>query len=52
MGDFPKQGGKAPAVPKAPIKSGVPSQGSPAGGMTKQGTGSGGVGNNDSRKAK
>lgn len=53
MADFPRQGGKAPATPKAPIKSGVPGQGSPSNpGGPKWGVGGGGTGNNDSKKAK
>lgn len=54
MGDFPKQGGVAKQTPKAPIKSGKPSNGEPgvgAGGVAWGGPGKG-VGSNDSNKAK
>jgi len=53
MSDFPRQGGKAPATPKPPIKSGVPTQGAPSNpGGVSWGAGGGGTKNNDKNRAK
>jgi len=52
MSDFPRQGGKGPATPHPPIKSGVPTTGSPNGGKVDSGHNTGGTGSNDKRKAK